>query len=173
MQIDKSRKSDVVVFGLVTGPVRETLGFDCFKGRFAGVGFAARVMVWGRVAPLEAVAAVEVDARAEAQGGRLPVLAPETIGFPSVDIAVRVQGRDEDPVEGFEHRVDVGEFAVASDEGVGDVEDGAGRDPFAGVGAAGNDDGAAGAGGLFVVGGVDADAEGGNLAAFVGEADAG
>ena len=58
MQIQEAYELDVVMFGLVPGPLGETLGFDAFEGLAAGVRFAAGVCADGVAVPFEGVAAV-------------------------------------------------------------------------------------------------------------------
>lgn len=171
VQVEEADELDVVVVDLVAGPVGEALGLDGGKGRVAGERLGAGVGGLGVAVPLEGVAAVEVDALAEAEGGRLAVLAPQTVGFPRVDVAVGVERGHEDEVELLEQAGDFAVLAVRVDERPGEVVDGGGGDPFAGVGAAGDEDGAAGEDALLGVGGVDADAQGGDVAAFIGHAD--
>lgn len=170
VQIQEAHELDVVVGRLVADEVAEGAGLDALQRGFAGVGLGAGVADGGAV-PLEGEGAVEIEAEAEAEGRLLPVLAPETVGFPGVGVAVRVEGRDEEPVEVFEELGDFGVLAVFGDHGVGDVSDRADGDPFPGVDAAGDEDGFAGRGGLVIVCGVDADAEGGDVAPFVCETD--
>lgn len=120
---------------------------------------------------MKAVSTVEIDAATEAQGGFLTVFAPEPVGFPGVNITIWVKCGYENPVELLEELGHRFRFAVSGNEGVGDVIDGAGADPFAGMGAAGNDDCFARGRGFFGVGGVYADPEGGDAAAFIRDAD--
>lgn len=155
------------MLGLVTGPVGEAFGFDAVKGAVAGIGLGAGVCVGGLAVPFEGEAAVEVEAAAEAEACLLAVLAPEAVSLPGVGVAVGVDGWEEDPVEVCKKASDGRVFTVAGDERVCDVVDGAGGDPFAGVDAAGDEDGFAGGGRGFVVGGVHADLQGVDGAAFV------
>ncbi len=97
----------------------------------------------------------------------MAVFAPEPVGFPGVDVAIWVKCGDENPIEFLEERGHGFGFAVGGNKGVGDVVDGAGADPFARMGAAGDNDCFAGRGRFFGIGGMDSDAKGGDIAAFV------
>lgn len=171
MEVDESDDADVVVLGFIARPIGETAGLNTLEGTFPRETFGTRVV--GRTAftiPFEIVRVVEINTFAEAKGSLLPVFAPQAVALPGVDVAVWVQGWDEDPVELFEEFGHFFGFAVGGDEGVGDVIDCACADPFAGMGAAAYDDGFARTGRFLGICGVDSNAEGRNIAAFVGYA---
>ena len=82
----------------------------------------------------------------------LAVLAPETVILPSINVAVRVESRNEDPIiilKELGHRFG---FTVGGDEGIGDIVDRRCADPFAGMRAPSDDDSLAGRYWLFRVG---------------------
>src|SRR5947207_549252 len=105
---------------------------------------------------------------AEAEWGWLPVLPPQSVCCPGVDVAVRIEGRDEDEVERFEHSRHLLGFAVSGDELVSHIVDRRRTDPLAGMGAARDNDGSAFNRGLIVVGRMDANSERQNRTPFIG-----
>jgi len=108
--------------------------------------------------PFESPRVVEVKTLAEAEGGLLPVFAPEAVVLPGVDVTVDVEDGKEDEVEFFEEFGHGLRFSIASDDAISDIVDRAGADPFSGVGTTGYDDCFAGTGSLFAVGGMYANA---------------
>lgn len=156
MKIEESDDFCVILLRLVADPICEATRLDSLKWSITSKRLRARVVLQGGAVPFEAEGAVEVDTFAEADSGLLAVLAPKTIGFPRVDITIWIKSRDENPIKFFEEFRHGRGFAIGSDEGVGNITDTARADPFAGVGAAGDDDGFSGGGGFFGVRGVDA-----------------
>ena len=141
VEVYKRYDGDVIVYRFVAGPVGEATRLNGLEGTFACETFGTRVVGCAAVVvPLEGVSMVKIDASAEAEGCLLSVLAPQTVGFPGVDVAVGVHGGDKDPIEFFEEAGYFLGFTVGGDEGVGDVVDSTGADPLAGMGAAGYDD---------------------------------
>lgn len=171
MEVEECDDFGVVVFCFVAHPICKAPSFDPLKGFFARITFGTGVVFRGVAVPFKAVSTVEVDPAAEAQGGFLTVFAPEPVGFPGVNVAIWVKCGYKNPVELLEELGHRSRFAVSGNEGVGDVIDAAGADPFAGVGAAGNDDCFAGRREPFGIGGVNANAEGRDVTAFVRDAD--
>jgi len=169
VEVEECDEFGVVVFRFIADPICEAPGFDALKGTFARETFGTRVVSRRVGVPFETVGAVEVDTTAEAEGGFLAVFAPEAVGFPAVDIAIWVECGDENPVEFLEKLGHGFGFSIGGDKGVGDVVDGACADPFAGMGAASDDDCFAGRRRLFSIGGVDTNTEGRNVTPFVGE----
>ena len=168
VEIEEADDLGVVVLGFVADPLGEAAGLDGVEGAFAREGFRARVVFRRGVVPLERIGVVEVDAFAEPERRLLSVLAPQPVRLPCIDVAIRVEGGDEDPVEFFEELGHGGELAVAGDEGPCHIVDRAGADPFTRVRSACDDDGLSRRRGLFRVGGVDANAQGGDVSAFIG-----
>lgn len=97
----------------------------------------------------------------------LAVLTPKTVILPSVDVAVRVEDWNEDPIITLKELGHRFRFTVGGDEGEGHIIDRRRADPFAGVGAPSDDDGLAGRDLLFGVGWVHSNAKGRYVPAFV------
>lgn len=156
MEIEESDDFCVILFCFVADPVCEAMRLDSLEWSLAGKRLRARVVLRGIAVPFEAECAVEVDAFAEADPGLLAVLAPKTIAFPRVDVTIWIKRWDENPIKFFEQFGHGRGFAIGGDEGVGNIIDTARADPFASVGATGDDDCFSGGGGLFGVCGVNA-----------------
>ena len=171
MEVQKCGDFGIVVLRLIENPVREAPSLDALERSFAGKAFRTGIISRDIRIPFEAISAVEVNTTAKAERGFLAIFSPEAVVLPCVDVAIWIEGGDEYPVELLEELGQRFRFAIGGDKGVSDVVDGTGADPFAGMGAAGDDDGFARFGGFFGIGRMDTDAEGRDVAAFVGETD--
>ena len=156
MEIEESDDFCVILFRFVADPSCEATRLYSLEWSLAGEGLRARVVLRGGAVPFEAEGAVEVDAFTKTNPRLLAVLAPKPISLPRVDITIWIKSRDENPIKFFKEFGHGWGFAIGSDERVRNIIDTARADPFAGVGAAGDDDGFSGGGGLFGVCGVDA-----------------
>ena len=101
----------------------------------------------------------------------LAVLPPKTIIFPSVDVAVRVEGWNEYPVIFFKELSHRRGFTISCNEGIGDIVDRRCADPFTSMRTPSDDDSLTRRCWLFRVGRVHTNAKRRYVSTFVRYAD--
>lgn len=94
MQIEEAYEIDIVRYRLVLSPFGEGFGLYGLEGAEASEALGAGVVGRALAVPFKAVATVEVEPTAEAQGRGLTALAPKSVVVPAVDVAVWVECGD-------------------------------------------------------------------------------
>ena len=170
MEIQEAHDLGVIVLSLISSPISEPPRLDTFKRVITSKTFRARIAFRRVTIPLKAIGAIKVHTLTETQGSLLPVLAPQTVILPGVDVSIGVECRNKYPVE-FLQELGYGSIlAIGSNEGVSHIIDAACTNPFSSMRATGDDNCLARLRRLIVVSRVYADPKCGNITAFIGHA---
>ncbi len=172
MEVQEAHELRAVLLGLVPHPARELARFDGLEGCIARKRLGTGVVAGGIAVPFESVASIEVDPFAESDARFLAILAPQSIGFPRVNVPIGVERGNENPVKLLEEFGDAWGFPVFGYQGICHIGHRAGADPFPRVGSSGDDDGFPRRRWPFRVGRMHTYSEGVDVSPFVRDADA-